>query len=121
MMPSDRLFVPLSAKPYNWFRYGQKKWELRKYGRQYTEKHVRPGRRVELRKGYSDPNNSLWGTILSVEVHENLDSFFDHVPYQEVIPTAKNQMEAIAEAQRILQLDSDELEPVLGFQVALEN
>ncbi len=120
MTSENRLFVPLSAEPYEWFKTGQKKWELRKYGRQYTEKNVRPGRRVELRRGYSDSGRALWGTILAVKHEQDIAEFFKWVPFEDVIPTANSLTEAIAVVEKILNLDSSYPEPVLGFQVALE-
>lgn len=118
---SDRLFVPLSAEPYEWFINGQKRWELRKYGRQYTEKHVWLNRRVELRYGYSNPNRSLWGTILAVHFADNLQEFFDQVFYKQVIPVANNLEEAIAISEGILRLPSDQSVPLLGFEVSLDH
>lgn len=118
---SDRLFVPLASKPYQWFKSGQKQWELRRYGRQYTEKHVRPQRQVELRLGYSDPNQALWGTIIKVETAESLEDFFDRVPFKQVIPNAQNLDEAIATIEKILGLSSDCSSRVLGFEVLLNH
>lgn len=117
---SDRLFVPLSAEPYAWFKSGQKRWELRKYGRQYTEKYVRPNRKVELRHGYSDPNQALWGTIISFRITEDLKNFFDRVPYEQVIPIAQNLDDAIAISKKILQIAEDKPVPIIGFEVSLD-
>lgn len=116
----DRLFVPLSTEPYRWFNNGQKRWELRKYRGQYTEKHVRPNRKVELRRGYSNPNQALWGTIISVHLAEGLEEFFDRVPYEQVIPIADNLEEAIAISQKILQITPGQSVPVIGFEVSLD-
>jgi hypothetical protein len=116
----DRLFVPLAAEPFAWFVSGEKKWELRKYGRQYTEKHVRAGRKVELRLGYSNPDRALWGVIISVERASTVEEFFDRVPYNQVIPIASSQSEAIALVNLILNLDPSAEVPVLGFQVVIE-
>jgi ASC-1-like (ASCH) protein len=118
---SNRLFVPLSAEPYQWFSSGQKHWELRRYGRQYTERHVWPHRTVELRHGYSDPNRSLWGTIVAVQRAENLKDFFDQVPYTQVIPSANSLKEAIITAKKILGLSSEQSGPVLGFEVSFHD
>jgi len=75
---------------------------------------------VELRNGYSNPDNALWGTIVAVECQESIDRFFDRVPFQDVIPTASDRAEAIAVAESILNIDSEDPRPVLGFQVVLE-
>ena len=63
---SDRLFVPLAERPYRWFESGLKTWELRTMGRRFNARHIRIGRVVELRRGYSTPD-SLWGTVIEGE------------------------------------------------------
>ena len=57
----DRLFVPLNATAFDWWRSGKKRWEVRRDAPRWSCRHVFPGRRVELRRGYSGP--SLWGTV----------------------------------------------------------
>ena len=120
MESCDRLFVPLTAEVYEWYRSGLKRWEIRRYGRQYTEKTVRLGRRVELRYGYSDRRRSLWGTIVRVDAAPTMDQFFEKAPYPLVIPTAGSLQEAICTAQRILNVSPDRGGPFLGFEVELE-
>ncbi|WP_316196913.1 hypothetical protein [Bradyrhizobium sp. SZCCHNS3053] len=112
--PADRLFVPLAASPFNWFQSGQKKWELRRFGRQYTPKHVRVGRRVELRKGYKGPE-SIWGEVLDVVEANGLDDFFNKVDFKEVIPVASTREDAVQIASDILRVGSST--PLLGFCV----
>jgi hypothetical protein len=111
---ADRLFVPLADEPFAWFRSGQKKWELRRYGRQYTRKHVRVGRRVELRRGYKGPD-ALWGEILEVVEASGVDEFFNKVHFKEVIPVADSREHAIRIATDIMRTDSNT--HVLGFAV----
>lgn len=113
---SDRLFVPLAGEPFTWFQRGQKRWELRRYGRQFTERHVITGRSVELRHGYRS-TASLWGSIVQVTIADNVKRFFELVPFREVIPVADSVEEAIAIANRILGTDGPA--PVLGFKVEL--
>ena len=120
MTDERRMFVPLATKPYQWFQGGKKRWELRKYGRQYTQKNVRPGRRVELRRGYTDASRALWGTIVNVELAQDVGQFFDRVSFKEVIPDAGNRQEAITAATAILRMYEDNSEPVLGFEVSLD-
>jgi hypothetical protein len=115
----DRLFVPLTTEPFRWFERGQKRWELRRYGRQYTERQVRPGRFVELRRGYQEKCGSLWGTIAEVVQAPTLSRFFESVPYHEVIPTAASREDAIRIASEILNLHYADA-PVLGFRIQLE-
>jgi ASC-1-like (ASCH) protein len=110
----DRLFVPLAHQPFRWFQSGEKKWELRRFGRQYTPKHVRVGRRVELRKGYKGPD-ALWGKILDVIQAKNVDDFFNKVPFKDVIPIASSREDAVKIATNILNVDPDT--PLLGFAV----
>jgi hypothetical protein len=120
MTHENRMFVPLATKPYQWFQGGKKRWELRKYGRQYTKNNVRPGRRVELRRGYADANRALWGTIVNVEFAQDVEQFFDRVSFKEVIPNAGSREEAITAATALLRMCEDSSEPLLGFEVSLD-
>ncbi len=109
-----RLFVPLASEPYHWFDNGEKLWELRRYGRQYTLDNVCVGRPVELRRGYNT-SDSIWGTIADVITAESVDDFFSLVDFGEVIPTARNKGEAITRAKAIIGKDA---ERVIGFRVS---
>jgi hypothetical protein len=120
MSVTDRLFVALATDPYLWFKSGRKRWELRKNEGQFTEKFVRPGRKVELRLGYRHPERALWGRILNVVQAKSIEEFFDEVPYEDVIPTARDQIDAILTAKTILRLDSNKPKSVLGFKVDLK-
>jgi hypothetical protein len=93
--PRNRLFVPLSSEPFNWFRSGQKRWELRRYGRQYTPAHLTPGRRVELRRGYRSQEDALWGRVAHMVEATSLAAFFEKVPFHLVIPIARSREEAL--------------------------
>lgn len=116
---TDRLFVPLATDPFLWFCSGRKKWELRKRGRQYTTDHVRPGRDVELRRGYTDGETALWGEIIDVLEADSIEAFFRTVSWTSVLPESKSLSEAISDARRILNIPDGESVPVLGFKVAL--
>jgi hypothetical protein len=70
----ERLFVPLSKEPYRDFLLNGKEVEIRKYGRSFTEKTVFPGRRIELRLGYSG-KSAIWGNINEVIVGTLEDIF----------------------------------------------
>ena len=120
MNADNRLFVPLNAEAFRWFASCGKRWELRKFGRQYTDKHLRLGRRVESRRGYSDAQQAIWGKIKNVHRASSLAEFFDHVPYLLVIPTAVDSNDAIAVAADILHVEADQPAPVIGFEVAFE-
>lgn len=119
-LKSDRLFVPLASGPFDWFAAGSKRWELRRYGRQYTDRSVVPGRRVELRRGYRDADRALWGTVTTVARAKGLDEFFRKVPFQQVIPIATSQSEAIQIAGEILSILDEPFAEVLGFYVELD-
>jgi ASC-1-like (ASCH) protein len=114
---ADRLFVPLATEPFRWFASGRKQWELRRLGRQYTPKHVMPGRRVELRKGYVDKSAALWGTVTEICEADGITEFFDVVDFREVIPEAADRQEAEETAARIL---GSESAPVIGFRVDVD-
>ncbi len=113
-----RVFVPLAKEPFRWFAEGHKKWELRRYGRQYTERHVKAGRHVELRHGYSS-NRSLWGVITDTVKAKSIRDFFARVDYGVVIPTAKSREEATQIAERILNIPENAEVPVFAFRVEL--
>lgn len=115
----SRLFIPLASAPFDWFQSGRKHWELRRYGRQYTEKHVAPGRSIELRKGYSDPTKALWGTVVRTVRAGSLRQFFEKVPFGLVIPPARTQEEAISMSATILGISECEEIDLLGFEVTL--
>jgi ASC-1-like (ASCH) protein len=110
----DRLFVPLADQPFAWFRSGKKKWELRRLGRQYTPKHVRVGRRVELRRGYKGPD-VLWGEILEVILANGLEDFLSKVCFKKVVPVAESREDAVEIATKILNVEPKT--PLLGFSV----
>lgn len=116
----DRLFVPLAADPFRWFCSGRKNWELRKLGRQYTPVHVRLGRGVELRRGYSDRDAALWGQIIAVVQANSIQAFFAEVPWSSVLPESVSLDDAIAEACRILNITDASGTPVLGFRVRVD-
>ena len=111
--------MPLATDPFLWFCSGRKKWELRKRGRQYTTDHVRPGRDVELRRGYTDGETALWGEIIDVLEADSIEAFFRTVSWASVLPESGSLSEAIGDARRILNIPDGESVPVLGFKVAL--
>jgi hypothetical protein len=115
-----RLFVPLASTPFEWFRTGLKRWELRRYGRQYTEQNIVPGREVELRRGYRSRADVLWGVVTRTIKATSLADFFDQVPFQLVIPTARDRSEAIDIAISILGTHAEEPAVLFGFEVELK-
>ena len=108
----DRLFVPLNTGPFEDFQHNGKTYELRGYGRQYTEKHVYAGRKVELRKGYS--GQSLWGMIGNVE-SGGLEQVLRKVGFKKIVPNAKSKAEAVKEICEIL----GRKDKYLAFEVIL--
>ena len=99
------------------FASGRKHWELRSCGRQFAPEHLIPGRRVELRKGYCDKTAALWGTLAEFCEARSVASFFEMVPFREVIPAASNRKDAVQTAIRIL---GDAKAPVIGFRIAVD-
>lgn len=53
------LFVPLAEGPFRRFLAGTKTVELRQFGPRWNDRHVRPGREVLLRLGYSTKKEAL--------------------------------------------------------------
>lgn len=84
----DRLFVPLTAQAFGWWRSGKKRWEVRRWAKRWIDPHTRPGRLVELRRGYSGP--SLWGHLTGNVVHAALNKLvICGVPLDDVAPGAR--------------------------------
>jgi hypothetical protein len=119
METQRRLFVPLNTEPFDWFARGEKRWELRKLGRQYSPKHLMIGRVVELRRGYAHKESALWGTIEAVMPADTVDDFFNKVRFEEVIPKAPNKEAATAYARSMLNVKPGER--VVGFRVRLHH
>jgi hypothetical protein len=118
-LKQDRLFVPLKGEAYDWFASGGKKWEVRKLGRQWTEKNVRTGRRVELRRGYN--GESLWGVVGGVVIQSDLWGLFSLVDYREVSPLSSDLTQAVGAVRHILGYSSMLVHPVIAFEVLLDS
>jgi hypothetical protein len=111
----DRLFVPLSAEAFRWWQRGLKRWEIRRDVKRWGPDHVRIGRRVELRRGYSGP--SLWGTIRKVYWGTLL---LTDIQYYDVNPRAESWSEAMR-AAGIIASDRGALNvSVCAFKVELD-
>jgi len=123
MQKQDRLFVPLSTKPFEDFRCRVKQYEIRAYGGQFTEKHVSSGRPVELRKGYSVRKNvpsAEWRLrgILGKVIVGSLEDIFNQVgDYKTIEPRSGSVEDAIKENRELL----GEKPTYIGFQVFLED
>jgi len=109
-MPSEKLFVPLKTEFFLDFQDRGKEYELRKYGRNFTERNVYPGRRVLLRNGYSG-KAELWGTVGRVVIG-SLESIFREVDYKLIEPRAKTINEARG--------NPEDKEIYLAFQVLID-
>jgi ASCH domain len=72
----SRLFVPLATDPYQWFLSGQKRWEVRRQRGAFSLHHVTQGRRVELRRGYSDYDSAVgWAAdILRIDASQKVET-----------------------------------------------
>lgn len=102
----DRVFIPLSTEPFNWFSSGKKKWELRRLGGQYTYKNIYAGRVVELRKGYRS-SEALWGVINSVVTAVDIRSIFEAIgDYKAVVPVCDSLGDAVILAESIVGLNA---------------
>lgn len=95
-----RLYIFLKSKAFFWFRDKGKKYELRVYRRQWTEKNVYKGRPVELRRGYNTKDR-IRGKVGKVIVG-TIKEIFSKVKYKEIIPLANSQKEAIKIINEIL-------------------
>jgi hypothetical protein len=102
-----RFFVPLSQGPFLWFSNGEKTWELRRSRGPFTERHLYPGRPVELRLGYNT-NRKLWGIVNRVITGNSIESMLDKIgDYKKVIPVASSFVDAVEKANSILKVHSD--------------
>lgn len=111
---NERLFLPLSKEPYRDFASNGKRVEVRKYGRNFTERTVFSGRRIELRLGYSG-GERLRGNIGEVVIG-SLEEIFQYFQLQEVEPRAVDIATAIAENMNLL----GKSEQYIGFSVSLD-
>lgn len=118
MMKIPRLFVPLNSEPYTWFSTGKKNIELRRYGRQYTEKHVYLGRIVELRKGYGKSAPPLWGVIKRVAIYQSLEDTIKRENFHNIIPVASDSEDAFSKMSQILNIN-DNYSPLIAFEIKI--
>jgi hypothetical protein len=95
-----RLFIPLTSEAFYWFRDHRKTFELRAYGRTWTEKNIYEGREVELRRGYStgDKINGKVGAIII----GSLSHVFEEVNFKKIVPVAGSERDAVEMADEIL-------------------
>lgn len=96
----DRLFVPLKTEHFEAFKSGKKDIELRGFGGRFNMETVVPGRRVELRRGYST-GDSLWGSIESVHHFLHIDRIPNRKDHERIHPGATEQ-EFIESARELL-------------------
>ncbi len=110
----DRLYVPLTAEAYGWYKSGGKRYELRKHGRQFREKYVYTGRLVQLRRGHS--GESTWGAVGEVIVG-TIEEIFSTIDYRKIIPIANSREEAIRKSK---EFGLDNNTECIAFEVLLE-
>jgi ASC-1-like (ASCH) protein len=84
----DRLFIPLKSEPFEWFKSGKKKWELRGISSNFNNRTVFIGRNVEISKGYS--GERIRGRITAVHVFKKIDDISKRIIFKEIIPIAAN-------------------------------
>jgi hypothetical protein len=117
-MPVDRLFVPLTAFCFEQFSCG-KIVEVRRRRGQWLPKHVRVGRRVELRRGYSGP--ARWATVTAVFEARNINDLLVQVPYRKIFPYATTWSEAERMAcHEFSVLSHKEGLPLVAFELKLD-
>jgi ASCH domain len=115
-LPADRrLFVPLSAEPFEWFSSRGKQWEVRRNNGAFRADRLTCGRRVELRRGYT--GDSLWGTLTEAVSASNAAELFAHVHYAVTVPTVASRSDAIAFVEGLLGEDQE----LVAFRVALDD
>lgn len=100
MTSPDRLFVPLARDPFDDFLERGKRVETRKYSPNFNMDTVFPGRKVELRLGYSG-KLSLWGNV-GLTVVGSLDEIFSVFDLRVTHPRFETIEEAIVDIERIL-------------------
>src|SRR5690349_20129305 len=110
----NRLFIPLRGDAFSWFEGGAKRFELRRLGRQFTQRLVSEGRPVELRFGYS--GRSLGGKIGSVFVGSDLRELLSKVGHRAVIPPAST----LDDAVRIAEAFVGQGGPYILFEVKVD-
>lgn len=109
-----RLFIPLSAGPYEDFLCGRKRFEVRMHGTRYNEETVYEGRPVELRKGYSGP--SLHGKVGRV-VTGSIEDILTELGLEQVHPRFATAEAAIADIRRMM----PGAEKYIAFECLLES
>lgn len=109
-----RLFVPLSAEPFEWFSSGAKSWEVRRNKGAFRVDLLAEGRRVELRRGYT--GKSLWGTLAEAVVASDVADLFGRISFKAAVPTATSALGAGAFVETLLGQDSE----LVAFRVELD-
>lgn len=109
----NRLFVSLKSKPFQWFKSGDKKWEIRGINSNFNEKTVREGREVELRKGYN--GESLWGKITRVEAFHRISEIPKKIEIKKIIPSTSDEKEFEDEIESLL----SSYDEFIAFEVVL--
>lgn len=111
MERKDRLFVPLAREPFVDFLSNGKLVEIRKYGRNFTEKTVFTGRKVELRLGYSG-GGKIWGSIEEVKI-ASLEEIIGYYGPEITEPQTASIREAVESNKEIL----GDAEKYIGFKI----
>jgi ASC-1-like (ASCH) protein len=109
--------VSLTPESYRWFAEGAKTWEVRRHGKDFTEREIFPGRKIELRRGHR-PEDALKGVIARVAVADDLPSLLDQIPYAAIIPEVGSVDEALAILRRLV--GAAARGGLIAFEVALE-
>jgi hypothetical protein len=111
------LIVSVLPEPFHWFAEGERCWEVRRCGRDFTERDVLPDRPVEIRRAHRG-SEVLKGTIVEVLPVGDLASIFERVSYSDIIPVAASLDEAVQIAHRLL--GPGNLKRLIAFKVMLD-
>jgi len=93
MFKMKPLFLVLARRPYDWFKKGFKKYELREEKIKYNKDTVISGRRVIVQRNQKN-EGKFTGKIGKVK-RGSLKFILNHVPFKQIVPPAKSKNEAI--------------------------
>ncbi len=100
-MNTPPLFVPLKGIHYDAFANGKKTFELRRYGRQWTEKNIYFGRNVTISYGYGKQCR-LHGFIDGPFVFDNVELAFKKHHWSRILPFAGSLEKALDQAYKFV-------------------
>jgi|SRR3989338_6354171 len=109
---ADYLHVVLAYKPFDEFEGGRKTFEIRKCRGNFSENKVYEGRRVQLRRGYTQ--TTISGRIGRV-VTGNLEEIFEQVNHKLIVPISLSPEHSKAIISTYLKIENGE--KYIAFEV----